>query len=260
LVARDHLPCLVRGFPRRFPVDATVPARDRRTCIVPRELDVGGTTALIQRCRQEQTTVHGALCAAQVLAAAEEVESARSVPLVLGSAVSLRAQLQPPVGEAVGFFVSLVSSTHRVGRQTAFWGLARECRQQVTQRVERGEPWVMLAASGWGMGRFRRWIPFSEAGALKLAEPAEFWGHGATGITNLGLLDIPEQYGPLRLEALHFAGALSALCNLGSSAVTFAGQLRWNYIYQEPSIRRQRVEGLADRALQRLRDAIGSAQ
>jgi hypothetical protein len=118
----------------------------------------------------------------------------------------------------------------------------------------------MLAASGWGMGKFRGWIPLTEAGAMKLAGPAEFWGHGATGITNLGLLDIPEQYGPLKLESLHFAGALSALCNLGSSAVTFVGRLRWNFIYQEPSVSRPRVEGLADRALGRLRDAIGAAR
>jgi hypothetical protein len=65
-------------------------------------------------------------------------------------------------------------------------------------------------------------------------------------------LTIPEQYGPLTLEALHFSAAMSGLCNLGSSSATFGGRLHWNFMYQHPVFAAERVERLADRAMSKL--------
>lgn len=255
-LTRDHFPFLLRGFPRRMRLDAEIPVQQRRTRLVSRQLDAEATTALVQRARQERTTVHGALGAAQLLAVAHEFDEPRAVPLALGSAINLREQMRPAPREDVGFFVSLATSTHRIAPESDFWELARDVRRELTRRVERREPWTAIAAGTRGLAAFRRWIPLTEATAIRMAQIADLFGHGATGLTNLGVLPIPQRYGPLTLEALHFSGAMSALCNLGSSAATFADRLHWNFIYQSPSLATDRAERLAARAVDRLQQAV----
>jgi hypothetical protein len=191
LIFGRHLRFLFRGYPRALPLDTAVPPAQRCTRIIARELPAARVTALVERAHQEQTTVHGALCAAQLLAVASEFPAHRPLPLAIGSAVNVRAMLAPAVGDDLGIFVAPLLTDHRIQEQTDFWDLARDVRRQVAAGIGRAEPLLNYVVSGWGRSLLRGLVPLTETGARTLARFAELGGHGATGISNLGVLDIP---------------------------------------------------------------------
>ena len=89
--------CLRQGVPRREPTDNPVSADQRRDRFVSVPLTTDDTHALVNCAKQNATTVHGALCAAQLLALQAEFPQPRRVTLGLNSLVSLRNRFDPPV-------------------------------------------------------------------------------------------------------------------------------------------------------------------
>lgn len=98
------------------------------------------TQQLLTKARDQGTSVHGVLCAAQLLAQlALQPDDAPST-FFLSCPVDMRPHLEPvPPVTPTGLFVSLISATFSVHANTDLWQLARDIIVQTRLQLARGE-------------------------------------------------------------------------------------------------------------------------
>jgi hypothetical protein len=117
---------------------------------------------LQDRCRAEGTTVHGAICAAQLIATRNLFEEDDARTLYLVCPADLRSHIAGDLEGQLSFCSTLLRSTYRVEGEAAFWPLAREIAADLRLRLERGEghltyatlPLDKIASSGPGFEAF----------------------------------------------------------------------------------------------------------
>ena len=150
------------------------------------------TRMLVERARKEGTTVHGALCAALVLAGREASRDWDSNPVRILSPFSLRKQLG--VGEDCGLFVWASCITMPVTPVAELWEMARYAKSTLAGK----QPLERVAMEMQGLGQAVE-SGIDVAGATQvLAQgfPCELL------LTNLGNLPIQFETGALKLKAL----------------------------------------------------------
>lgn len=213
----------------------------RRSRVLPRRLAPGPVAALLARCRAEGAPVDGALGAAMVLAVAGE----RPAPIGCVFFRDLRPELAPPVGRAhLGCYVTLIGTVPRATAATPFWDLARALGTELAAATRRGD----------GFSGLRAILPLVR---LYLARPAPLIA--AAGVSNIGRVDIPVAYGPLRLQELHGCSSVNGLAPACMALVTtLAGELYWNFTCPEPLLDAAAGNRLADTAVARLLAAVAA--
>lgn len=225
--------------------------RLRRSRLVHRRLTRAETQALRLRARAEGTTLQGVLLASMLWAARQELDEPGPLMLAGYSAVDLREQLEPSPGDAMGLFVSQVTTWHSVKPEQSLWSLAREVRQQLQQRLSEGEAWFTFPLTGYLVppvplgGRFFLHL-FSRLNPVTL------------GVSNLGAVIslAVDPASPLQLEQVHACVSLSMVGGFGMLASTFDEQLSLNFLYQTPVVSESRAEALASRAHAMLQGAL----
>lgn len=247
LISKQVASILVQ-HPQKLPKDGDLFAENRRARFIHHAFSPEETESLIKQCREQKTTVHGALCAAVLQAAANQVCSSEDKPVTIGcmSAVDLRPFLNPPIGEEIGFFVSMVITAHRVGTDT-FWDVARDVRKTVHQSIKKGEHFVFISLLDK---------------LIKNTNPDDFMKRAlqlypaALLMTNVGRLDLPEQYGPVGLEGLHFTLAnIAASEHFNTAIATYKNKLVMNFSYTEPTMSPKRAHALVDDVITTLKSA-----
>ncbi len=242
---------------RKLPSEQPAPPEQRRNRLVQRTLPPEQTLALGQQARAAGASVHGVLCAALLLATAEvayATELAAATPTTVGcfTALNLREQLEPPVGESLGLYMSQVTTFHQIVPPPPLWQLAREVKEQLRATLLSGEQYLTMPLIGlfipWGNSPGPRFIRRFDGGS-----PA------ALGVSNLARPPIPHRYGPLTLADLHLAVGVSVVGQLMGQATTWEDRLHLNLVFSEPLVSRARAERIIDGALAHLRAALAAA-
>ncbi len=239
------------GRPLAVPVDARVPLNERQPRVHPLTFDAGFTERLTARARTEGTTVHGVL--STVLMQALATEQPGPVPMSCGTPVDVRPYLDPAVREALGYYVGLSQSVHRVDPAAPVWPMARALRDEIRADVAHHVPTIFHLFAEWLFG------VLTLGGATPARLAARMYAlplRGTTGITNLGRLDVPERVGDLRLTGLFFVVAPSALADFVTTATCFAGRLHWSFIALAPAISPERATRLVAEIERRLRAVV----
>jgi|GEM_PF-4243137 len=198
------------------------------------------TSALVQACRQQQTTVYGALAAATLHTLAQR-EAWKNVSIQMMVPFDIRDGYVAPVDDqTVGCFAGILDFWQTSPLQTEFWELARQCRGDVLHERR----WWMPNCWDHLMSR----VAFTPAWLKALRRMA-------VGVNNLGLC--PEvSIGSFRLEELSW---FSRTQNLGGSvtvnAATINGGL--NITVQGSRLTRQTLTEIRDALLQTLETAAG---
>jgi len=98
------------------------------------------TQRLLIRARENSTTLHGLLCAAQLIAQWQQQTDAAPTAYFLSCPVDMRVHLEPaqPVCPT-GLYVSLISNTFQISAETDVWSLARSIMTQTRLQLARGE-------------------------------------------------------------------------------------------------------------------------
>jgi NRPS condensation-like uncharacterized protein len=231
--------------PKKLPKDGDPFSKDRCARNIYRKLSEKETEAFLAKCHQESATVHGAVCAAVLQAAAHQIcEACKDDPITIScmSMVNLRQFLNPPLGDEVRLYISGVITAHRVGSSTDFWDLARSVRKAVHKSVEKGEPFVFLSLLNRVIPRNA--TPDDLVNLIVRMYPC------AILVTNAGRLDIPEQYGDFELEEYNAAVANKAVSEFFNVAVqTFRNRLIVDFFYTEPTFSQERAAALVDDAM-----------
>ncbi|OLP19728.1 hypothetical protein BST81_04110 [Leptolyngbya sp. 'hensonii'] len=157
------------------------------------------TRALLRQCRQEQTTVHAALCAAFLLALAQQESHLHSLHCF--SPVNLRPYLTASLAETCGLYIVPARTTHDLTAGQTFWNIARSLKFQMTGQLTMEK--LQSACR--------------QIQALTAARPdphtlLEIFTDNLNSdlmVTNLGRLDLPQQAGSLSLEAVYGPAVLS---------------------------------------------------
>jgi NRPS condensation-like uncharacterized protein len=246
---------LRHGRPALPRFDQKAPPKKRKARIIAHELDPDFVDQLHRRAREEDTTLHGALLAAQILAIAHDRQDAKERPYFIGSAVNLRKRLIPPVGEDVGFFVTIGASVNVAKSDTDFWALAKAVRESLWECVERGEPFVYVVqhkdlsriTALFGLGSLGRFL-YARAGASVT--------FGGLSFSNIGKVDIENCLGPFTIENLGFAASPSSLSPMIVCATTIKNRSTWNFVGMEPLLSKEHLEKIADKAMEILLNAL----
>ncbi|MBN2224106.1 MAG: hypothetical protein JW765_05475 [Deltaproteobacteria bacterium] len=245
------------GRLRAVSADGRAPYRDRRARVIARVFDPSFTADLVARARVEGTTVHGALAAAVLLGGRGEISAHGHLLMALGSPVNMRGRVTPPVGDVVGMYASVMGTMHRVGKDTAFWELAREVTGGIEAGFARNMHFTFEPMTFRILSPFSRLAVGSQAGAMGFTRlaAASFPSTGF-GLTNIGRLDMRRRYGAVSVSWAALLPSWSVFAHSGWSACTAAGSLSLNLVYMEPLLARAHAEALAGRTVELLRAAV----
>ena len=243
------------GLPVAPPFDQSARPRDLRPRLAVRRLDPDFVARLHLRAGQEQTTLHGALLAAQILAIAQDRADRKKRFYLLGSPVNLRKRLDPPVLDDVGFFVTMGASTVPAGPDDDFWTLAKALRSSLWDCVERGYPFVYVYQH-LDLSRITGLLGLTSAGAWLHNRVSALAAMGGLSLSNIGVVDIETHQGPFTIESLGFAASGAGLSPLIGFAATVERESTYNLVGMEPLISRDHTERLADMVLQNLLSSV----
>ncbi|MCP6761911.1 MAG: condensation domain-containing protein [Fischerella sp. CENA71] len=206
------------------------------------------TNKLVARCRLEQTTVHGALCACFLLSLAVETSSSKETHLKCLSPFNLRNYLTIAVGENFGEYIARVVTSHSLNQQTQFWDLARQVKHQINQAV--------VDKTIYEGGSKAKSFLNTKPDKIKVRQYAKNITSSDIAITNLGRLEIPVHQGGLELEKLYFTVTGFRHQPIIVAIATTAGKMCVTFRYQEsliPSVSAQRINL---KAVDKLRQAV----
>lgn len=109
--------------------------QNSRSLISSGSLSSETTQLLVACCRQEQTSVHAAICAAFMLAVRQQNYSEQPQTINCASPVNLRSFLPTANQEDVNFCIGAERSVHCLSVDTHFWELARSAKRQLKQKM-----------------------------------------------------------------------------------------------------------------------------
>jgi hypothetical protein len=237
--------------PRRLRPETPVPASQRRTRLLCRNLSGNQLEALIRRCHAEGVTVHGALAAAMVMAIGPLVAQKDSGWIGITSPVDTRAAAVPPVrADDAGAFVSSLTPIVRFGGGRDLWSIAKKVNRSLRRRVRLGEH--LAAVNG-----VRYVAPASLDTSDRVMRRMERLGVTSNiCLTNVGRLDVPARLGEWSLSGGQGAGSLSVAGYLMAAVGTVHGQLFWNFTYIDGAVSQPTAQKFADAAVATLLDAL----
>lgn len=227
--------------PETLSFEKCVPLDSRHCGWIRRQLDETLTQQIVNRCKQEKTTVQTAICAAMMFAVGKTIAMGkeRDVRVSCHSYIDLRRRLSPVVHpENLGVLVSAAISFHTLKPQTSFWNLARDVRKQLERQLNNSDIFVPFLI-----------LKILIELILKDCDRAP----ATVALTNVGRVNIPSVYGDFKLEEISYLAGLATVGGVLSAAVTtFEGKMTLNFMFSEPSISGETAEILVDSVISSL--------
>lgn len=161
------------------------------------------TKALMRRCREEQTTVHAAICTAFLFGLVFEklqqdgssLQNESKLFLNCFSPISLRSLLPTVAAQVCGLYISFARTSHPLTVDSTFWDVARSLKAQLTAQSEV----VDLLRTIHNCEQLIAIHPNPDMVLNTFIQKH----HSDLMVTNLGRLNLPNEFGKFKLEALY---------------------------------------------------------
>lgn len=206
------------------------------------------TTKLVARCREEKTSVHGALCAAFLLAIATEIKASNEIILRCHTPVNIRNYLTINVGENLGEYITRQVTAHRLSQKTDFWDLAREVKHKLNQVIADGKLFDDILKA--------RALLSSNSNKGGETSDARNIGGIDIVITNLGNLNIKQMFGKLQLEKLYLMATGAKSIPLFIGVITLKDKMCLICRYQEFLVPNVNAYNIKNTAMEQLLTAL----
>lgn len=238
------------------------------------------TTRFVAKCNAERVTVNTALINS-ILAAHSDVQGT-SQPYFsnIAMAVAMRDRVHPPIGDHFGLYTTGIDFKYKFQSSAGFWvnakALHNVIQKSLTDRLifRRLKLNCMLDPSlfdGLAYKKLGMFIQPNQTRYLKihkfeakhdivtrLMKMAHMAGIGFNFVvTNLGHLNIPTQYGPLKLDRLYFIPPPSVNSEKTLGAATIGNNLCLNFSHFEPIYSCDLMQQLQQRMMEHLATAVG---
>lgn len=153
------------------------------------------TLSLLTRCRQEQTSVHAAICAAFLLAIYRQNDSEQLQNLKCTSPINLRPYLTPINQEQVSVCITAGRISQNLSTDVNFWDVARCVKHQLNQIMAPDKLFEELFQS-------QEWVLSNPTPDAVLQGFKDQFDYDIC-ISNLTRLTIGQEYGELKLQAIY---------------------------------------------------------
>jgi NRPS condensation-like uncharacterized protein len=228
------------------------PLEERKARFLYFQVDEKTMDAFKKRCQREHTTVNGALLAALLMSALKERESTHHI--CFSFPIDLRRHCEPEVtNEHFGCYIMMVQAILTLSKKNSFWDIARTCSKEIMMQL------ISKRKQGFLPREFHK--PFLsstiESTLSKQYEQKHFsWG---PALSDLGVLDLSEEYGPFRLKEIYQGTVqVAGLYMLLLCVAAFRGKLFCTLSFTEPLISQDTANGIADSFVSQLANASGS--
>jgi Condensation domain len=169
-----------------------------RTALLSAEL----TQNLIMVSRREQTTVHGAIGAAFLLALAKQRETTTSQLKCL-SPINVRSHLSLSQPDDVGLYITYGLTHHELSLDSSFWTIARSLKSQLAQ---------LSAPQSLFNTLFRRQQFLSTLPDAPTVSQAMQQQHGYDLLlTNLGRIPLEQQFGDVQISEFYGPAVMTGM-------------------------------------------------
>ncbi|MEG3934647.1 condensation domain-containing protein [Microcoleus sp. T3_B1] len=234
------------SLPPQLIIEHPASANERLTRMLPRMLSQEKTKILIDKCKQEKTTVHGAMCAAMLFAAGKLLSIDTQANFSYGLPVNLRKYCEPEITDQnLGCFISVLGFNQLVEPNTSFWDLARECKSQIHDSLISG---VHITRLQEGKLRNLDMDSMKELVIKSILSKEDTMGrNNLFAISNRGKFQFRHQADKLKVKEFYFAFPqhISGDC-FWLGVLTLNEQLFCNFIYVEPVISDRTAQLFAD--------------
>jgi hypothetical protein len=162
------------------------------------------------------------------------------------SPLSLRNHLVPPIGEDFGAYYTRELTYHKIEPGRDFWEVAREAKHQLNQILTDGKIYALVLK----VSEFLSTKP----DAIALRQYTNDLIGSELTVTNLGRLNIPEQFGLLHLRQLHLT--VAGIAPLIVGVATLGGKMFVTLRYLKTMIPSATANRINRGAMQRLLEAV----
>lgn len=157
------------------------------------------TQQLIQCSRAERTTVHSAISAAFLLTLTQQSGDA----IRCLHPINVRSKLSLPMPDGVGLYICLCTTSHALKADSAFWDVARSVKSQLSQ--------IDIAQQLVEERQLRYPTMAQLTDAITFIEDLQSQYPCHLTVTNLGRVDMAQQYGNIRIAALYAPVVMSGV-------------------------------------------------
>jgi NRPS condensation-like uncharacterized protein len=197
------------------------------------------TSRLMVACRDNGTTVQGALFAAMILVMQRETQLQK---IAYECPANLRGFLQPalPLTE-LGSHIGILYFEAHFEREKGFWDLAREAKSQLHAHLN--EDLVRKTIEG-----IERIMPDCNSyGALKEAKK---WSKPLVGVSNLGRINLRSEYGSFKVGSVRPCVSLHGNFynehNLYMTACTFKSSIYFSFLFPKALMLSDKAKTITD--------------
>lgn len=210
------------------------------------------TAKLLMRCKAEGTSVHGALCAAQLLAHQRQsttnaTSATDAINQVLSCPVDMRPHLAEPMPTSpLALHISLLTAPYAIDAQTPFWPLAQQVISDTRSKLARGDAHLFFSLYRLDQGpitpdRFERFAK-AQQGVMQ-----------NTMISNVGQVATVDS--DPQVETISFAVCPTPYQTIFTAATTYNGQLLLTVGYDEGKL----SSGTAQALVASIRELLAEA-
>jgi NRPS condensation-like uncharacterized protein len=221
--------------------------RKWRPTILHWSLEAEETHKLVLRCREEQVTVHGALCASFLLSMTHKAGLSEEITIKCLSPLNARNYLLPPVGSDMGVYIALPVTAHKLQLESDFWDIAREVKHQINEVVAQGKMFE-------GIPKLKAFLSTKPTPNTVYQQVLKRGDDLA--VSNLGRLDIPQQFGNLHLRAIYGPTLLGSENVKVVSVGTLGGKMFFTFACLESVTSQVDAKQIQAKVIQLIRKAI----
>ena len=223
------------------------------------------TSAIISRCREEGVTVYSAICTAFQAAQHDVQGNTKSYFQTLVMPVNLRKMLSVHVGEALALYATSTHPCLKYSSKKSFWEMARIFQKKIKGTIKRKDLLFKSALKIHAIPPslidsffFQKYAILNDklASLVLKASGLDKIIFGYI-ISNLGRVDIPSEYGSLKLDTIYGPFIYSDPAEKYLSIVTLAGKMNFCFTFKESVTSRPIIENLRDTAMIYLGKAVG---
>ena len=200
---------------------------------IQKSLSQKQTKALIDKCKLNKTSVHGAICAASLLTIREQLDkTAKPIMLCCHMPVDMRRRLNPPVGEEHMFCAAGGTiGCYKISQNTSIWNLSKKIINDIRNSILSNRV-------------FKEYLTFDETTATLFPKIT-------AGISSLGNINMPDKYANLKVQQIGGMG-IGAFPLITVTSLVFNHKLIINYLYTNPWFAETVVKNIANNINQKL--------
>ncbi len=204
-------------------------------------LEEGLISKLKAKAREEKSTLHGLIGAAQLLALREEFGDDENHSMTLTSLADMRGELiRPVLGEELALQITFLVTTHQVASAEPIWELARDVRQQLKHKLAKGDGHLF-----WNSLPPPLLVPPNKLGAERLLKITRALSPPSTLVSNMGDVSDTNSRKLSDVKSLSLLICPSSVTPINNTVNSWNGRLFININYDALKMDSARIERIA---------------